>query len=555
MADSVTQLPEGFILDKIPALAVVPDFAGETSLPPGFVLDAPEDQVQFLAPDIGIDEVVDAEDDMGFVERFSEDLENRKQLAIEIQNIFQRGEQTFGESVLQLTGKVGAGSILDFLGEVVISGIEGLSAITPDEIEDPIVETATKAAHLFLETDLGKAGLSAANKGLEVWNEFRAENPRAARNIESVVDIALLVAPVKSKPKIKSQPTIVGRAAERVAAAGETQSARQLSDFVDDLILPKQTAAVRTEQAGRVTEQGILRTREVGLSARERVIADQVSKVPGVSPSKTLQGNRIAISDEITKEAATLKSQLRKNDIIFPRKEFSAELDRALERLKENPLIVGDALTSGEKVVDAMRRIVADKPSTGSGLLQARKELDAFISRQRPKVFDPAQESALSTAVREIRTSTNDFIDQRAVNVGVKDSLKKQSNLFRALDNIDPKAAVEAQNAILRAWQSANKVLGLRNEFNQVLATAFGLGGLGAAATFAPFFTKLVLSGVVVYSGTKAILSPGAKKGMSKLLAATDKAIRTSKDEALVSQLRLDRAAILELLKQTNENE
>lgn len=537
MAEPVTHLPEGFVLDKVtPVFEPVPE---------GFVLDAPP-----------IPEIVEAPAPVaptGFVGRVEQDVLDRKDLAIEIQDIFARGEQTFGESVLQLTGKVGAGTILDFLGEAVISGVEGLSAITPDAIEDPLIETATKAAHLFLDTDLGNAGLEAANKGLEAWNEFRAENPRAARNIESVVDIGLLIAPVKGKPKIKSQPTLAGRAAESLTVRAEAQTARQKSDFVDDLVLPKPTAAVRTEQVARTAEEGLLGTKTVELSAGERAIADQVSLIEGVTPSKTLQGNFTAISEEVASEAKNLKDLLKKNDVLIPKREFTTELDNAILRLQENPLLVGDAAKTAEKVVNKMKQIVDENPGTASGLLQSRKELDAWIKTQRPKIFDPNQESALSIAVREVRQSTNNFIDERVVNVAVKDSLRKQSHLFRAMDNIGPKAADEASNAILRAWQSANKVLGLKGEFNQILATAFGIGGLGAAATFAPFFTKLLLAGTVTFAAGKAVLSPTAKKGVSKLLGAVDKAIRASKDEALISQLRLDRAAIVEILKQSNE--
>lgn len=534
MADALTQLPEGFVLDK-----VIPTFQG---LPEGFVLDESAEP-----------EVVAEEERPGFIERVSTDVEDRMRLAEEIKGFTERGEQTLAESVLQLTGKVGAGTILDFLGEVVISGVEGLSAITPDIIEDPLVESVTKAAHLFLETDLGKAGLEAAQAGMETWNEFRAENPRAARNIESVVDIGLLIAPVKARPKIKAQPTLAGRAAKTLEEAAVKQTARQKADFVDDLILPKPTAAVRAEQVARTTEEGLLGTKKTGLSAGERAMADEVSLIEGVGANKTLQGNYTTISNEVANEARTLKDLLRKNDVIIPRREFAAELDTAIARLGENPLLVGDAATTATKVVDKMKQIVAKNPGTASGLLKSRKELDRWIGTQKPKIFDPNQETALSIAVREIRQSTNDFIDERAVNVDVKDSLKKQSTLLKAMDNIAPKAASEADNAILRAWQSANRVLGLRGEFNQTMAALFGLGGLGASAMFAPVFTKLALGGVVTYAAGKAVLSPSAKRGVSKLLGAVDRAIRTSKDQVLIAQLRLDRAAMVEILKQSNE--
>jgi len=86
------------------------------------------------------------------------------------------------------------------------------------------------------------------------------------------------------------------------------------------------------------------------------------------------------------------------------------------------------------------------------------------------------------------------------------------------------------------------------------MAALFGLGGLGAAAMFAPMFTKLVLTGVVTYSAGKVIMSPAVKKGIGKLLTATDDAIRKTKDKSLLAQLRADRGAIVEIMKQAQTN-
>lgn len=492
---------------------------------------------------------------LGFTERVSADFETRRGELEEIKRATASGEQTLAEGVFQVIGKVGAGSVLDVLGEGAVSAIEGLSAITPDIIEDPLIETATKLTHEFLNTDLGKSGLKAAQKGFAEWSNFAEENPRAARNIESVVDIGLLVSPVKGRAKIKSKPTLAGIAGEKMAARGAAQTARQKADFIDDLVLPKPTAAVRTEQVARTTEEGFLKTKTTGLSDIEKRMADEVSKVPGIGTEKTIQGNYSTISQEALKEAKVLKTALKKNDVPIPRREFSAELDRAAARLEQNPVLVGDASKSAVKVVDQMKRLVAKNQGTASGLLQARKELDAWIKTQKPKVFDPKTDSPLSIAIKEIRQSTNDFIDARATNVAVKDSLRKQSTLLSAMENIAPKAADEAGNSILRAWQNANKVLGLRGAFNQTMAAAFGLGGLGASAVFAPVFTKLAVAGVVTFAAGKAVMSPTVKKGLSQLLNVTDKAIRKTKDKALLAQLRLDRGAIFELMKQARENE
>jgi len=117
------------------------------------------------------------------------------------------------------------------------------------------------------------------------------------------------------------------------------------------------------------------------------------------------------------------------------------------------------------------------------------------------------------------------------------------------------RAGEEGSNRLIRAFRNALKLLPFRGEFNQFMAAAFGIGGLGASAVFAPFFTKLVVLTGVIYVAGKAILRPEARKGLAGLLKMTDRAIQRTTDPALLLQMRADRAAIVELLKITKEDE
>lgn len=505
-----------------------------------------DDEVEVVEP-------ADEEERLNFAQRFAKDIEKRAAVDEEIKASFEEGEIGTAEALLQTIGKTGFGSVLDFLGEVVVSAGRGLSAITPDIIEKPLTDGAVAAGHMLLNTDIGQQGLKAAKKGVDAYAGFSEENPRAARNIEAVVNIGLLLAPVKGKPKV-SGPTPIGKAGQALEAKAAKQVFKKRQDFIDDLVTPKQTAAVRAEQVSRTAEKGILREKQVAPSASEKQMTAEVTKLAEVSPSKTLQGNHNAIAKEVTKEADKLKASLATKDVIFPRKEFNAQLKQALARLDENPLLVGDAQKTAQRIVRKMDQIVGGKKSTASNLLAARKELDAWIKSQKgPNIFDPKQETALSIAIREVRNTTNDFIEAKATTAGVKTSLKKQSTLLRSMDNIAPKAADEAGNAVLRAWQNVQRILPLRGEFNQSMAVIFGIGGLGASAVFAPFFTKIALGTIASYAVGKAVMGPKVKKGLATLLKTIDQAIVKTKDQQLISQMRLDRATILELIEISGE--
>ena len=73
-----------------------------------------------------------------------------------------------------------------------------------------------------------------------------------------------------------------------------------------------------------------------------------------------------------------------------------------------------------------------DKKNKPSELLAARKEFDKWLEANGvnlDKLSDTGKANVL--AVRKIRTTINNFIDQKAKDAGVTGSLRKQSNLYK----------------------------------------------------------------------------------------------------------------------------
>lgn len=483
---------------------------------------------------------------LSFVQRVGEDLKKRVGIAEEISDAVSSGEQSFAEGVLQIAGKVGVGGAFDLLQQGITSTFRAL----PDAIEQPIRD----AGSALLQTDIGKQGLEALGKGIDFYNEWKSSNPRAARNLEATVDIALILTPTKAK--IKTKPTRISRLGEKAIVSGEKAGLAKQTGFIDDLVRPAQTKAVREAQVARTVETGgVLKRKQIIPGTIEKTIAKEVTKIPGISSSKTLQGNFNLVSKEVSNIARKLETDVKANNFVFPKKEFLSELNAAKVRLAENPLIVGDAEKVATKLIDQFERIVTKNKNTGSGLLKSRKEFDNWVKNQKGgKIFDPANDNALTTAVREIRQTANSFLDKKSTNVAVKESLGKQSNLFRAMDNIKPKAAAEASNRVARAWQNVSKVLTVKGGLTQSLALLAGIGGLGAAAVFAPFMRDLFLGLGAFYLTGKAVLAPGTRKFLGKLLEGVDAAIRKTKDANLIKELRTDRALILEILEQAEES-
>ena len=332
-------------------------------------------------------------------------------------------------------------------------------------------------------------------------------------------------------------------------------AAKRKIRFVIDLVTPKQTAKARQAQVARTTEEGALQTARVELTAAQDASAKEILKL-AVSPKKTIQGNFNVIRQHVFKLADDLKIELAKTGKAgkFNKEEFFAQLDATLVRLQENPALVGNAEISAERIIKIMRAEVEREAPHVSNLLAARKAFDQkLIQEGREKLFDPALENAMTFAIREIRKTTNNFIQQRVPSVGVRRSLDTQSKLLRAMDDIKIKAADEANSAITRTLRKGIKVLTARGEINQIAALVFGVGGLGAAAMFAPFIRNFGALGVVVYVSGRLIMRPGARKGLGRLLKTIDEMTLKISDPAVLKELRVDRALIVELLEMSDK--
>ena len=193
-----------------------------------------------------------------FFERVGDDMSRRGEMAMDIRDAGMSGKQTAGETVLQLIGKVGAGSVLDIIGEGVVSAGYGVQNVTPDPVEDWI---KTYMFDPFVQQPLVKEGLSAMQSGTESYQNWAENNPRLARNFDALANTALVASPVKTNPTTKSQ-SVLGATSKAIDESAEQTIKTRRQSFLEDLVRPAQTKGVREEQVKRTTESGILNTKK-----------------------------------------------------------------------------------------------------------------------------------------------------------------------------------------------------------------------------------------------------------------------------------------------------
>lgn len=470
-----------------------------------------------LAKRLGIDNAAPpASPESGFIGNVKEDLANRGQQVQESYTRQLQGKQSGLGTALDTAGAT-AGGIWDIAGEGIKSvnnSLGGLPGKVLTDLPGPI-NTAKQLA----QSPVGQETIS---KATEAYNALKEAHPAGVQHFESLFNLAML-APIGAGAKVGG--AVGGEALQTTGkalqASAKSSIEKSVADYASELVRPETSKAVRTSEVGRTTEKGFgpFKSSIVAPTYSEAKSAEEVAKIPGINPRATLQQNFNVIKDYNTKLSETLKADLAKNDFIFPKKELMSRLNVVKQTLAENPSLVGDSAKTAEKLVNQFQKLVNDAPAKGSSLLQVRKEFDRLVESQKgSKVFDPKNETAFTIALREIRQAANSFLDEKATNVAVKDSLHQQSALFNAMDNIAPKAATEANTAFQRALQRVGEVIGTKNRLVQGVAAAVGVGGLGAASMFAPIVAGIGVPTYLLYRGGKLLLRPEVRNAVGKLL-------------------------------------
>ena len=124
-----------------------------------------------------------------------------------------RGDQSLSEGVMQTAGQ-GAGYLGDIIGAGITKLGQGASYVTPDVVED---EVMTQLG-IFFDQPMMQMGKRALQAGGEAWENFSQENPRAARNIAAVTNIAGVGIPTRL-----AAPS-VARTASRVELPSTTRA-------------------------------------------------------------------------------------------------------------------------------------------------------------------------------------------------------------------------------------------------------------------------------------------------------------------------------------------
>lgn len=555
------QLPEGFTLNyNIPSNPTA-EIMEKGSLPTGFELNynLPSDNsvpvVTKVTPQEVTDPVVTAQgvtvgnyisskrDEL--FSALSEDYDESIQEAVKA---FEAQGITGAEKALRVTG-AGANLALDVIGETVITGLssvgDAISFIVPDAVENPVKEKFKQGVEFALNSDAGKAGIEAILDGQEAWAEYKERNPRSAENIEAVVDIALLVAPIKGgkvKPEIDLESPLSREARKQVklGARSAIQSRRQniVGIFTD----------LNSSKLMERTRDGVVR-----LSPMEITAADSLSVTKGFKPKRSATYNLNVLNNELPKLNAQVSKMAVNASGQADIPKFYDDLTKQFDDLVSKSLEPERATKEISRVMEALEGALAKNSNSAKGLLETRKALDAWFTRVKGEEgFN--KKGDMVDAVRIARDSINASFDTLVPEA--KSLRKKQAGLLFAQEGMAVRAAKEG-NALQRATRNIFKAIGTNKD---VALAAVGLSGgaLAYGSLAAPLTIGAIVGGGAYIAG-KPIVKFGisqatSRKNLAVMMKGFDKAIKAAKGSPeMIKQLRADRAAVITYIRDLEE--
>lgn len=471
------------------------------------------------------------------------------------------------ESLKQLTGYAISEAVIPAFGELVVQGIKTFgdvaSTITPDSLEKPIVEKAKKVWYDMVNSATGEqvlAGAESALKGPEFYQEWKAEqSPQTVRDLESTINIAAFFAPTPKTKSISQDTNIVEEAGSSLVGMGKKQQAKRKRVDLENSFMPidEKHAKDILGGGGKFTmKDGKTYTYEP--SAREVEMYDELSKINTIDkhmPFLTMRDNIKVSLEKLRKNTDSRVIELGNPKI--PKGALGRNLQEQMEQLYINQDFIG--IAGNEKVAQAtvswLQSAISKSDGTAKGVLQVRRDFDQWIGATAPKALDPNTTNTRSMVVKRLRTYLNDAVEDAVPDAKVKESLKRQSLLYNAIDFIEPKFEKQSQTVMVKLGNAVQKA-GFSIPRTPVgIVTTASIAASFLASKFLPLAAAGTGAVGAVGVAYQTMRSARGKVYVGNVIKASSKLIRKTADPILKNQYRADRAVLLAFLSEEQKQE
>ncbi len=274
-------------------------------------------------------------------------------------------------------------------------------------------------------------------------------------------------------------------------AVGRALGRRTIDDALE-VVTPALTkkAAKQAVAEGRATQSGLAGRISVTPDARTLGAAEGVSPLVdsgAITKKMTNTAKAGVIKDEVGVVAEDLEKQLTTMDVtpIVDRESMRGLYNDAMRQITEGGPLTGDAAKYAQTMLKQFESYLPKQGDiTAVDILKARKKLDSWIKSQRKStIFDPQVDNAISIALRAVRQNANALIAENAPGVAVAKMLKRQSQLYDALDMVSKKAVNEIGSTRMSRFAGRfPRTVGAAKGAAKLGLIGAGLGAVGAPA-------------------------------------------------------------------------
>jgi hypothetical protein len=432
---------------------------------------------------------------------------------------------------------------IEMIGGAVAAAAKVLSNVTPDYIENPAVNAALDIGNAIVESPLMQQGIELAKENYPKYLTWAKANPFYDRAIKATFNMTALAT--------KTPVSFIGKLGDKALESGNKSSYKNRRRNVEQMLEPLHPETSDMTQTMTPTRtEGLLGRIVPNYNDSANEVIDITALVPKLKPNGSFSDSRNVIYGEITSTAKRLRADIVKAGNPMVASDLTERLEDAADHLKEATgySLAGGTLKFADDLMKTAIRFVKESDGTAAGILDARKELDKFISKHQPESLTQDYINSKTKAVAEIRTLLNEAVQEAVPDVDVSGLLKKQHKLYRAWDVVGDKAVKESRLAIGRTFnQIVRNNVSMPSTPMSLAYTATGTGYWLASGN--GLFTVGALGAATAGAiGYKVMTGPKLRQTVGWLLKGVNGTLKKTKAADVVEQLKADRLILIGVL-------
>lgn len=407
-------------------------------------------------------------------------------------------------------------------------GITMVKNLVPEEYHEDIKTFARDAWDVVATDPTVRVGLEALKSGAKAYSEWANENPDASSRLEEVVTIAPGIRAgtgkkVSWKTMDGETKTIATPGARKSPGTDQKRKAQTKQRNNRRAQVDQDLEPINREAGGgRMEPNKHGGGQHYAPDDWERIRNDEVVRVQGYDPKARAAQNRNVLEERVNGLRDKLHADIEKaGNPVIDRQKLTATFANRINAIDEVDFLSPNARDHAMKVYGQAQKLIDASDGTTMGLLQARRDLDKFVRGQKQNVFDADVENGLTSAMRLIRNTMNETVEE-AVGPQVRISLNKQHRLLDASDLLDRKAYREADTKLGLMKEKLEQKMGMKFPTTPLAAGATAVGGVSMLGGY-PVVGGILAAGGGSFMLMKALKSPKGPQIIAQMRKMADK--------------------------------